>query len=114
MQRLPCVLFSLFVSLVLLASMLAVCDAHFSATEHPDCCAYCAVASSSRREDGGSAPVPVGPHHCPDHLCAHLHAPFVVESSLTLPLLVSSRVFLASPPFSAHPWADDLLRPPQV
>jgi len=113
MWRLQRILLNLFISLALLASTLAVCNAHISVTEHPDC-TLCLVTSSSRREDGMPGHLPVGPHHCPDHPCVHLHAPFLAESGTVLPSLVASWFFL--PPTALHEreLSLGLLRPPQV
>jgi hypothetical protein len=107
------ILLSFFVSLALLASTLAACNAHLSATEHPDC-VQCLAASSPRREDGMPIHLPVGPHHCPDHPCVHLHALFLVESGTMLPSLVVSWFFL--PPLALHgqELSLGLLRPPQA
>jgi hypothetical protein len=113
MQRLQSLLLSLFVSVTFVASTLAVCNAHISATEHPDC-TWCLVASSSRREDGGPAHLPAGSHHCPDHACAHLHLLFLMSNSTMLPSLVASWVLSLPLAFYEREMSSSILRPPQA
>lgn len=113
MRRPQLLVCTLFVGVTLLVSTLAVCDAHVSPAEHPDC-ARCVVATSSRREDGTPGHVPAAPHHCPEHACGHLHAPFVVGSGIELPPLVAFCFFLAPPLAHEREPLLDLLRPPQA
>src|SRR5262249_18432184 len=104
---------SLLIIFVFAATTLSVCSAHLLASEHPDC-ARCLIATSSRREDGTPAPLPVTPHHCPDHACSHLHTPFIIDSSSTL---ISLSVSWFLPPPSAHHRQElpsSLFRPPQT
>jgi hypothetical protein len=107
------ILLSFFISLALLASTLAVCNAHISVTEHSDC-AQCLAASSSRREDGMPTHQPAGPHHCPDHPCAHLHASFLAESNTGLPPLPASWFFLSPLTLQWQELPPTLLRPPKA
>lgn len=113
MQQLQFLLLSLFVSLTFVASTLAVCNAHLSVAEHPDC-AHCVVASSSRRDDGTPGHVPAGPHHCPEHACGHLHASFIMGSGIELPPLVAFCFVLAPPLVHEREPLLSLLRPPQA
>ena len=113
MRQLRRILLSLSVSLAFLASTLAVCNAHLSATEHPDC-ARCLMASTSRREDEAPAHLPVSPHHCANHACAHLHAPFIVDSGAMLPPLMVSWFFLTPPALHGRESSLRILRPPQA
>ena len=113
MRRLRRIVLSLFVSLAFLASTLAVCNAHLSAAEHPDC-PRCLMISTSRRENGAPAHLPAGPHHCPDHACAHLHAPFMVDSGMELTPPVASWFFLTSPHTHGRELSRALLKPPRA
>jgi hypothetical protein len=113
MRRLPRLLLSLFVSLAFLVSTLAVCNAHLSATEHPDC-TRCLTASTSRREDGAPVHLPALPHRCPDYACVHLHVPFIIDSSGELTPSVASWLFLMALPAHGQESSRALLRPPQA
>ena len=106
-------LLSLLVTLTFLVSTLAVCNAHLSAREHPDC-ARCLVASTSRREDGMPVHLPVGPHHCPDHACGHLHLPFLVGSSVVLVPLVTSQLLPDFIVTRGRERSHSILRPPRA
>jgi len=100
-------------SLVFVASTLSVCNAHLSASEHPDCI-QCLATASSRREDGIPAPLPVGPHHCPDHACTHLHAPFILGGSLTPMSLPVFWFFPLTTARHGQELPSSLFRPPQA
>ena len=113
MRQLWRLLLSLLVTLTFLVSTLAVCNAHLSAREHPDC-ARCLVASTSRRDDGMPVHLPVGPHHCPDHACGHLHLPFLVDGNVGLIPLITSRFFLDVTATGGREPLHALLRPPRA
>jgi len=107
------ILLPLFLSVTLVVASLTVCNAHASATEHPDC-VQCLAASLSRREDGMPMHLPAGPHHCPDHPCMHLHASFLVESSTGLPPLLAVWFFFSPLTLQGQELPLILLRPPQA
>lgn len=112
MRRRP-IVYSLLLSLAFLVSTLSVCNAHLSATEHSDC-ARCLVTSTSRREDGAPAHLPVRAHHCPNHACAHLHALFIVDSGLVLTPPAASWFFPPSSQAHGQESLHVLLRPPRT
>lgn len=112
MPRRLSVVLSLWVSVALLISTLAVCNAHLPAEQHPDC-GQCLAAAASRRDDG--PPIPTGPHHCSTHPCAHLHAPFLPIQRIALPSpTCAARLFSSSPTLQGHDLLPPLLKPPQV
>lgn len=108
------VFLSLLISVAVLLSTLAVCDAHLFADQHPDCGQCLAIASSASRRDEAT-PTPTGPHHCPAHPCAHLHAPFLPVKGIAVPS--PARAARLSPAASTLEGQDPFpppSRPPQV
>lgn len=106
-------LLSALVSLALLLSTLAVCNAHLSGAEHPDC-VRCLESPAASHSDDVSEHSPVSPHHCPNHFCGHLHLPFILSGGfvLTPPVALLTIVPPASTP-GQEP-AHALLKPPQA
>jgi len=113
MQRLQRIVLSLLVSLVFFTSTLAACNAHLSATEHPDC-TRCLMVSMPQQGDEAPIHLPTSPHHCPDHPCGHLHAPFILNNSAVFPSLVTHWFFFTPLDLHGRELPLGLLRPPQT
>src|SRR5262249_46642883 len=107
------IVLSLLVSLVFFTSTLAACNAHLSATEHPDC-TRCLMVSMPQQGDEAPIHLPTSPHHCPDHPCGHLHAPFILNNSAVFPSLVTHWFFFTPLDLHGRELPLGLLRPPQT
>lgn len=113
MPPLQRVLLNALVSLALLSSTLAVCNAHLSAAEHPDC-VHCLESPPTSHTDEAPVHSPVSPHHCPNHFCGHLHLLFILSGGFVLAPPVVFLTFLPPVATPEQELARFLLKPPQA